>query len=314
VDPIGGYFDFDQDKIYVMGTDFTSQEKYVYAHEVAHAIQDVNFGFNRLAIYPTCDKPAQACLAAHALVEGDAKLLETLWFALNPQDVDEEFLNQEPSPLFQESPMPPYFLKHIEFVHEYGYDFVAAAYEDGNWVGVNRLYGFLPTTTEQILHPEKYQRGELGADMGHPNLQAIFPEGWELTGSDTLGEWDSYLLLAHNDFPDAARPEEEAAQAAAGWGGDEYQVYFNAETGETFLSAYWFWDTEEDANEFNQSLTSYVNTRLFSADAEGPGDGMCWYHLEQMSCIYQNGRYLLWLLSDDIELLEQALPRFFRFR
>ncbi len=315
VDPLGGYYDFEQDKIYVVGTEFRGQEKYIYAHQVAHAIQDTNFGYSRLDIYPTCNRPAQACLAIHALAEGGAALLETLWFALYPQDIDsEDFLNQEPGPLFPEGPIPTYYLKHIEFAHTYGREFVTAAYEDGDWVGVNRLYGFLPTTTEQILHPEKYQRGELGAAMGHPNLAPIFEQGWELAGRGTLGEWDSYLLLAYNDYPKAARPDEEAATAASGWGGDEYQIYYNADTGGTFLSAYSFWDTRDDADEFRQSLTSYVNTRMFSANVDGPGDGLCWFHLQQMSCIYQNDRYILWLLSDEVELIEDALARFSRFR
>ncbi len=313
-DPVGGYFDQDEGIIYVVGSEFGPGQQYIYAHEYAHAIQDVNFGLQKLGIYPNCEKSFQACLASQAIVEGEATLVENLWYALHPPAGNlNEFLDQIPSVRFDDGTIPAYYRMNAQFPFEQGLEFVRSIYEEGGWKAVNRLYGYLPATTEQILHPEKYQRGEEGADMSHPDLTLVLKDGWELVRDESLGEWETFLLLAYNDYPDASLPVGAAEAAAAGWAGDEYQVYYNADTGKTFLSAYWLWETDDDANDFYNRLTSYVNVRLFSSEVDGPGDGICWFHNQQMSCIYRSGRFILWLHTDEITLIEQVLPRFTKF-
>ncbi|MEJ2758842.1 MAG: hypothetical protein P8046_10220, partial [Anaerolineales bacterium] len=313
-DPVGGYFDQNASIIYIIGSEFGPEQQYIYAHEYAHAIQDANFGLQRLGFTPNCEKSFQACLASQAIVEGEATLVENLWYALHPPEGDlNDFIDQIPAVRFDDGTLPDYFRMNAQFPFQQGLDFVRNIYEDGGWKAVNRMYGYLPATTEQILHPDKYQRGEIGADMSHPDLSLVLDDSWELVREESLGEWESFLLLAYNDYPDAGQPVEASQDAAAGWGGDEYQVYYNADTGKTFLSSYWLWETEEDADEFYDLLTSYVNIRMFSSNVDGPGDGVCWFFEQQMSCIYRSGRFILWLHTDEVGLIEEVLPRFTKF-
>ncbi|MCB2178469.1 hypothetical protein KQH61_03550 [bacterium] len=311
-DPVGGYYVEDENTIYVVGGEFGTEQQYIYAHEYAHALQDANFGMNKLGIYPNCEKPLQSCLATLAIVEGEATLVTNLWYALHPPEGDlTEFIDEVPDVLFQDSPLPDYYRMNAQFPFTQGLEFVQNIYEEGGWKAVSRIYTYIPVTTEQILHPEKYQRGEIGADMAHPDLSYVLKDGWTLLRDESLGEWESYLLLAYNDY--YGQPEAAAAEAAAGWGGDEYQVYYNADTGKTFLSAYWLWETQEDSDQFFAQLKSYLNARHFTAMVDGPGDGVCWFYEQQMSCAYQSGRFILWLYSDEVSLIEEVLPRFTKF-
>ena len=154
-----------------------------------------------------------------------------------PEEGAEDILEFQPPPaLFQDEVEPAYFTMNTFFAYVYGSSFVEFLYEDGGWTRVNRAYGFQPDTTEQILHPEKYQQGDPPIFLSHPDLTSVFGGDWELIRRDSLGEWESYLLLAYNDFPEARRLEDEAQAAAAGWGDDQYWVYYDPTNNDVFLS------------------------------------------------------------------------------
>jgi len=315
-DALGGFYDPTLNKIYLVGEDFQGVEQYIYAHEYAHTLQDANFDLNSLGLYPTCTKPSQACLAIRALVEGEATLVDQQWLEQYPPEVgSEEISNYEPpARLFQDGAEPAYFAMNTSFAVDYGLSFVNYLYENGGWKAVNRAYGVLPETTEQVLHPTKYQQRELPLYLNHPDLSPVFRNDWEFIRSDSLGEWGTYLLLAYNDFTDARRPVQEARVAAEGWGADEFRVYHNSATNKVFLSAYWIWDTPADINQFYTSLLPYVSTRFGSNVVDGPGEeGVCWSYVGQISCLYKNDTGVLWLYSDDQEILAAAKERFTKF-
>ncbi|NIW45348.1 MAG: hypothetical protein GWN30_11515 [Gammaproteobacteria bacterium] len=232
-----------------------------------------------------------------------------------PEEGAEDILEFQPPPaLFQDEVEPAYFTMNTFFAYVYGPSFVEFLYEDGGWTRVNRAYGFQPDTTEQILHPEKYQQGDPPIFLSHPDLTSVFGGDWELIRRDSLGEWASYLLLAYNDFPEARRLEDEAQAAAAGWGDDQYWVYYDPTNNDVFLSVYWIWETTEDADEFFDSLLASTSARFGTNEVEGPGEsGRCFSLTQQVSCIYQNQEHVLWLYSDNAETLEAAKEKFTKF-
>lgn len=312
-DALGGYYDADLNKINLIGSGFGGVQKYIYAHEYAHALQDANFDLNSLGLYPSCTKPFQACLATRALVEGEATLVNQIWLEEYPPEVGlEEISNfQPPDALFQDNADPPYFEMNTVFAYETGLAFVEYLFENGGWNGVNRAYAVLPDTTEQVMHPAKYQQREQPLFLDHPDLSPVFRNDWEFIRRDSLGEWASYLLLAYNDYPDARRPDAEAKVAAEGWGADEYRVYYNPVSQDVFLSAYWIWDSQADANQFYNALLLSLSTRFGRNAVDGPGEsGICWSFAEQTSCLYQNEDLVLWLYSDNQEILEAAREKF----
>jgi len=314
-DAIGGFYHPEANQVYIAGTGFNAVEKYIYSHEYAHAVQDANFDLRSLGVYPTCTQAAQTCLAIQALVEGEASLLDALWFEnYPPAEGQQDILNYQPQPtLFQGSPAPQFFTQNALFPYTYGLEFVSYLYDNGGWNAVNRAYRVLPATTEQIMHPVKYDQREAAMYLAHPDLNAVFDENWELIRNNSLGEWMNYLLLAYNDYPNAAQDEKDASIAAAGWGADQYQVYYNASTREVQMSVYWTWDTNIDSDEFYTLLNQYLNARFAGATTEGPGEGSCWAIRGQLTCTYINGKQILWLLGDDEEILAAVKQRFSYF-
>lgn len=307
VDGIGGFYFPDDNRIHVIGTSFQGIEQYIYSHEFGHALADMAFDLNSLGVYPHCQRPQQHCMAIRALAEGDATFVETLWFEAHGADLTFTWAGrQRPTDLFKDDqPVPPYYTVHGAFAYYYGVYFVATLHEQGGWDLVNRAWRErLPATTEQIMHPEKFLAAEGGVEVTAPALEAALGEGWTLTERDSLGEWDTALLLGYTLEPTGQRSDEEAFTAAAGWGGDAYQVYHNAATGETAHSVQWTWDTPADQDEFWDSLRASLAGRYANAAIDGPGGGECWLGSGQLTCIYQTRTDVLWLSAPALEQLE----------
>jgi len=314
VDFIGGLYVPEEKKINVIGTGFYGIEKYIYAHEYTHALQDQHFDLNGLGVYPECIKPEQTCLAIRALVEGEADYVQNLWLLQFPPEFElNDILRfNPPSRLFQQDaqPPPPYFGMESMFPYLLGHDFVDYLYQQGGWEAVNQAYKDLPTTTEQILHPEKYMSGEGMVAVNDPNLSEILGPPWRLLKQDALGEWESYLLLGYGSEPNAQLFDDIASIAAEGWEGDSYQVYYNDETDQSLLTAHWIWESTTDTGEFYTALKDSLAGRFMYAAVDGPGNGDCWFYQGQFSCIYKTSLDVLWLYAPDLTILEQLKAQF----
>jgi hypothetical protein len=68
--------------------------------------------------------------------------------------------------------------------------------------------------------------------------------GWRRIAYDVQGEWGLYLIL--DQF---LKSPAESRRAAAGWGGDRFEVY-EGPKGEVLIASLSTWDTENDAREF----------------------------------------------------------------
>ncbi|MBI3160849.1 MAG: hypothetical protein HYZ26_14715 [Chloroflexi bacterium] len=307
VDGIGGFYFPENNKVHVIGTSLGGIEQYIYSHEYAHALADMHYDLTSLGVYPECLRPQQHCMAIRALVEGDATYVEELWYLAYGGNLTFSWAGRSrPTDLFQsDDPVPPYFTIHGAFPYYFGAYFIDSLYREGGWELVNRAWRErLPATTEQIMHPEKYLRAEGGQTVSDPALEALLGSDWALVERDTLGEWETALLLSYPLAPAAQRDDTEAFIAAAGWGGDSYQVYHNAALNQTAMTVHWTWDTPADQDEFWNSLRASLAGRYANAAFDGPGNGECWLALDQFTCIYQTERDVLWLLAPSPELLE----------
>lgn len=306
----GGVFEADQNRIVLAGTGFYDLEKYAYAYQYGLAMLDENFD-----IYDQfCQGGKDACLAESALISGDIHFTQQLWMQTYPsQFKPEEYFNlAAPEPYFRSS-APAYFNARRNFALTYGVPFAAHLYDTNGWKTINYTYRYPPETSEQVIHPEKYDTREKRILLYDPNLLASLGEGWELVERETLGEWITYLLLTVPDYQAAIRPDEEAASAAAGWGGDTYQVFYNQESDAALLAAHWIWDTADDHAEFLESFTASQAGRFQDSVFAGPDEGTCWNVGEQYSCLYVTGRDILWIFSDDLTALENAKEAFTQF-
>jgi hypothetical protein len=310
-DGIGGFFDPATDEIFVVGTRFGGIEHIIYAHEYDHAIVYQNFDLDHAGIDLVCLQNEDACNAFTALVEGDATLLMYQWWDqyASPQDIRDFLTYYQGWAALPEQFPPPFAEKNTNFPYVEGLAFVEYLFDRGNWDEVNQAYENPPMSTEHILHPSKYLAGERPVTVTSPSLESILGSDWRLLVQDTLGEWTTYLILGYGADNAAQLDDLTATTAAAGWGGDAYQIYYHPGLDQTLLVAEWAWDSDADQNQFYQAMTEYLEQRFRGASADQAG-GDCWAVNDQLSCLFRNGRKTLWLLTPEDGTLPAVLSAY----
>ncbi len=312
-DAFGGFYSPWTKAMWVIGSQFTGVERFVYSHEFDHALVDQHFHFSDLGVYPTCTGNAQRCEAIRALVEGDATLLMGQWWQqyATPKDYQDIGSYKPFSQTLPEESSPPWVSLDLEFPYKQGLAFVQDLYHRGSWPAVNKAYANLPASTEQILHVDKYLAHEAPITVSDPALTNTLGAHWRSVGDDVLGEWTTYLLLGYGADVSAQLDDTTAQKAAQGWGGDHYQAFYNGSTRQTVLAAHWVWDTSADAREFAAAMRQYQDLRFRGAKVDRV-DGACWGADGQASCIFNPtaGNETLWLLAPNQTVLNQVLAAF----
>ncbi len=113
---------------------------------------------------------------------------------------------------------PSWFVQLGQFTHIDGLLFVARVRAHRPWSAVDALWSDPPASSEQILHPEKYDACEAPMAVDESALPAL-PGFGRPTASDVLGE------LVVRTWLESVLPPEIAARAATGWGGDRAGLY-----------------------------------------------------------------------------------------
>jgi hypothetical protein len=154
-----------------------------------------------------------------------------------------------------------------------------------------------------ILHPEKYLQNDQPDPVAKPVLPESFTAGWREVHDDAMGEFATDLILATE--VDTA----QAAQAAAGWGGDRFVVWQNHSTLATAVAWHTRWDTQTDADEFSSALSRFDGGR-FGAAIPATG-AVCW-RAAVAACQTQSGADVWWFYGPDGQtvqsLMESNLP------
>ncbi len=224
----------------------------VVVHELVHALQDQVLGLRALHRAP---RSIDESNAVEALVEGDATLamVRGEFPAGTDAEVEARALEhvRESIPgILQRSTRgdtrlsgaPPILREPLLSAYGDGFAFCAKLYIRRGWEGVNRAYTELPTSSEEILHPELYLRGARTVPLELPTFPDLKAAGLTLGTEETLGELESGIYFA------MALPRPKAQQAAAGWDGDRVRVVFRPDgtPGAVWLTR---WDTDGDAVE-----------------------------------------------------------------
>lgn len=260
---VAGFYDPDAKEMVVLSRSgaLGPTERTTYAHELTHALQDQHFGLQGLEI----DAVGQGDrgLARLALVEGDATLVMTYWAQ---QHLSQEELlqlvqeSQDPKALAVLERMPALLRESLLFPYTAGLQFVLTIQARQGWPGVDAAFERPPSSTEQILHPERFGVG--GGARDEPTSVAIpdgvagrLGAGWAETLEDTAGEFLLRLWLRTVGGLD----EATATAAAAGWGGDRIALYENGDRFGVLLDT--TWDRAIDATEFADAVDA-VTGRL----------------------------------------------------
>ena len=250
---VAGFYDPDEKSLFVVSRSggLGPSEQVTFAHEFTHALQDQHFGLKKLGTDDT--DHSDRALARLCVAEGDATLLMTDWAQANLSPVQllqmaAEASNPEQTAIL--NAMPGSLRDQLLFPYTTGLAFVEGAYNSGGWQAVDALYAKPPNSTEQLLHPDKYQSNEQPVDVSVPaDLATRLGAGWHVDLEDTLGEFAirDWLGIAGN----LANSQSDAA--AAGWGGDRIALVSSGSAHGLVIQT--TWDTPADAAEFATAAT-----------------------------------------------------------
>ena len=303
---VAGYYEPKTQQFHLADWIDADGQRPVMAHELTHALQDQHFNLRRFEKWPKGDSDAE--LAAHSLIEGDATLAMVLYITSNPLRAltflksigtmagASEELNKAPRAV-RDSLLFPY---------QEGLNWTRELYRLGGWSEVSEAFTTLPQSTEQILHPAKYLAREAPVKVVLPDLTVMLnskrsevrsqrseirdqqsegrgqksdrtqkslsptpktqpPSPWKRIASDVNGEFGFYLIL--DEF---LKSPAESRRAAAGWGGDRFDLYENAQGQVTYVSVS-AWDTENDAREFFDAYVKRVQLQYRNAERTDEG-------------------------------------------
>ena len=237
---VAGYYDPDSATLFgVEGAD-PGQLRLVLAHEMVHALQGQYLPLDSI-LHATSNN--DRLTAAQAVLEGQATLVSINVLASgqnvsgNPEFWDmyrEQVRDQQASmPVFAKAPLIvrealifPY-LEGAEFMHWW---------ETSTWKDSVPYGPRMPVSTEQILFPDRYARGDAPVALAFPSDTGVVYE-------DVLGEGEIRVLMAH-----LAGAREVKTRIPIGWGGDRYRVY--SSPGGPALVWYVVWDDNRSADRF----------------------------------------------------------------
>jgi hypothetical protein len=234
--------------------------KVVLAHELTHALTDQHFDLTRSDRLAAATGRDDEAAAYAALVEGDATLTMQRYLRerLSPAEQAAAGLAAAGDRTPRRDAAPAVIRESMLFPYREGVRFVFALWRAGGWAAVNRAYRDPPTSTEQILHPDRYLvRRDRPQRVTVPDASGRLGAGWRPGADIGFGELDARLLL------DEHLSASAAAAAAAGWDGGGLRTFERA--GRTALVLRTVWDSAADAAEFCTAMSRQATARFGTA-------------------------------------------------
>lgn len=250
------------------------------AHELTHALQDQHFNLSSFD-----QTTRERHNAVDGLLEGEANNVQYLY--------DERCQNEWKGTCFSDTKQGgsggglanygPYLIKYQPYSD--GPVFVRHVRNQSGWEGVNDVYSNPPASTEQIIHPNKYQEDEPSTisvqDSTSDGWTRLQPEGRPNYGE--VGETGLFAMFMYPYFESQGKtqiipsrkffnrnadgqmqkvdPLNYQSKPTNGWDGDKIVVYTNDnagnnETGYVFKTK---WDSKKDASEFVDAYEKLLN-------------------------------------------------------
>ncbi|MFC1582238.1 hypothetical protein ACFL4W_01745 [Planctomycetota bacterium] len=255
---IAGFYDPETGALYVTERAMAFSE-IILVHELMHALQDCYLPLNPLLYLEDLGfKQGQAVrnddviLARMAFVEGEAQLvtsrfIESMGRIFTPEYLKKNDYGQMVSSHIQLTLTPPIIANTLMFPYTRGLNFMEVIYRINGWKTINHAYKRLPRSTEQIIHPEKYVRGEDPVMIRIKPIKALVAAGWKRTAENSLGEF-----MVNEIIRGLTGGFARGIRASCGWGGDSLLVFEKKD--KRALLWYTTWDTVKDADEFFKYL------------------------------------------------------------
>ena len=240
-DNLMGFYRFDTKALYLVPEKAGNKRAFgLRIHEACHALQDQLYDLTKIH---ESAKTTDENWAILGLIEGEA--VQVMIDALIEKQPHVAYIAKARAPEGSRDPDA----YRVVYTYAAGTRFIQHLKKRGGYDAVHKAFGNLPASSEQILHPEKYDVKRDAPDritLDRDAIREALPEGWKVRGYDTLGEFETRLWFIANEAT-FARAEE----LAAGWGGDAYVEARRPGDKQSSLRV-WVstWDTRKDAEEF----------------------------------------------------------------
>jgi len=242
-DSVLGYYSPSRDRIVIVSaSESPGIDRGTLTHELVHALQDQQFGLSSTT--ETQDRQ----LSRNGVIEGEANYIQQRYrqrcqSGWNCIDTPERGGgggggSERNAGLFTVIIQP----------YVSGPSFIDTAFRQGGWDAVDALHAQFPTSSEQVIHPDRYPNETpervVVADRSN--------EEWDRFDhdpvGDTVGETSIFATMYHNGQTEADR-YSYVSTPSEGWAGDTVVPYRNGSGGGGYV---WVsrWDSEQDAREF----------------------------------------------------------------
>lgn len=278
-----GFYSPTEERIVIVSENTTTprMNEITLSQELFHALQD-----QQLRVSYEDRVTREGNNAGLGIVEGDGNLVDR--FYGQRCDASWDCLMPEESGSGGGSDSINYGVYLTQFQpYSDGPKFVRGIYNAGGWDAVNAVYENPPTSTEQVIAPEKYpdegpadltftdrsteewqipDLGEGSADyarFGQAGLSAMFMRPVFASGgtaTPVVGPRDFYNLTATGEISDFD-PLNYDLEFTDGWGNDRLYPYATDDSAETNETGYvWktVWDSESDAADFVEGYTTLL--------------------------------------------------------
>jgi hypothetical protein len=242
---VAGFYDPDKGRlVYIGTTQLDLIQKFTLAHELTHAIDDQHFNLRRLEAFDrSCSDEHE--MAALGAVEGSAQYFATQVLQRFPDDLP--LGNTDGGGSLDG--VPPFLTALELWPYTAGQAFITALDARGGLAAVNQAIRHLPSSTEQVMHPELYPN-DTPQPVDVANLGRKLGAGWHDLDVEQVGEeWLKEMLELRSDADTAAR-------AAAGWDGGLYRAWSDGTNTAVVLKT--VWDAPADAADFANSAKQWI--------------------------------------------------------
>jgi hypothetical protein len=261
---IAGLYDPKAKEFYIADWIPVDEQKEVMAHELTHALEDQSFKIDPWikAARPNDD----AELARDSVSEGSA-MAAMLDYELQGEHVTVRDVpdlsnligtgaanGMDKDPDLAKAPI--YIRDSLIFPYIAGVTFTQQFLKaHAGWQDLHLIFENPPTSSQQIMHPEKYLAGVQPVSVNLPDWKKIAPADWKLLDENVIGEFGVEEILKQYLGDDAAK------LTSPGWAGDRYAVFEDKKDDTLPLVFILQMDSDDDAARFLGQYSSALEMK-----------------------------------------------------
>jgi hypothetical protein len=271
LEQIGGFYDPETRELYLIKAgqipmlDNQIVRKTIMAHELCHAIQDMNLDLDSMMNEEKVQNDDRIA-AFQAFIEGQATIVMMQYlFKVAPDKLPDlgamrQYMADSGDMMgtsFTEFKNAPLYLKERIALFPYVdgavfYRNLVMKFPDKKPV---EFFKTLPKSSEQILHFDKYVQNDQPSLLELKSPENLLGGEWKLLSRESIGEIDWRILLSENGFP------KDSIKFAEGWDGTSLYLYEKKDNKNLAMVLISTWDTEQDAAEIYEAYTKILTKK-----------------------------------------------------